>query len=84
MRITINTGRHYTADGQLVTFALQDDGAVIFTDHARGIYGLIQPIQPPFDARHMARICMAAYDRNEYRMEIDGIRPEDDVVVMRM
>jgi len=37
--IQFNTGRKYTADGQIITATLHDDGVVTFMDHSRGIDG---------------------------------------------
>ena len=37
--ITFNTGRKYTAEGQVIIATLHDDGLVTFMDHSRGIDG---------------------------------------------
>ena len=37
--ITFNTGRKYTAEGQVIVATLHDDGIVTFFDHSRCIDG---------------------------------------------
>jgi hypothetical protein len=40
MQFTFNTGRKYTAEGQVITVKVTD-GKVLFKDHSRYIYGEI-------------------------------------------
>ena len=37
--IQSNTGRKYTAQGQVIVATLHDDGVVTFMDHSRGVDG---------------------------------------------
>lgn len=37
--IEFNTGRRYTAEGQVIKATLHDDGVVTFFDHSRGVDG---------------------------------------------
>lgn len=43
--IQFNTGRKYTAEGQVIVATLHTDGVVTFMDHSRGIDGqFIMPL----------------------------------------
>lgn len=37
--IQFNTGRQYTAEGQVIVATLHDDGVVTFMDHSRSVDG---------------------------------------------
>lgn len=71
MKISFNTGRLYTQEGQVITAEINEDAEVNFVDHSRMIAGSF--IAPPFRGdlpdpeRRLARIVMSAYDHHEYR-----------------
>ncbi len=74
--ITWNTGRKYTARGQIIVATLHADGAITFADHSRMIYGEIAASDfhtPESIQRHTMR----AYDNGEYsnstRATADGM-----------
>jgi hypothetical protein len=58
--ITFNTGRKYTAEGQVITATLHDDGVVTFFDHSRMIDGEFKLCGSRFDQS----VVMRAYDNN--------------------
>lgn len=62
--IEFNTGRKYTAEGQVIKATIHDDGMVTFMDHSRGIDGEFQAIAPEvFDKVEV----MSAYDGGFYK-----------------
>jgi hypothetical protein len=58
--ITFNTGRKYTAEGQVIVATLHDDGVVTFMDHSRGIDGEFKLGEGRFDSAKV----LFNYDRN--------------------
>mgnify|MGYP003505180474 FL=1 len=77
MRIQFNTGRGYSASGQPIT-AVQNDDAVKFRDHARGITGTIfvaGSVRPTL-ASELQEFVMWNYDRNNY---MDARWTEDEL-----
>lgn len=74
--IEFNTGRRYTANGQLIRATLHDDGVITFMDHGRHIDGQFGPITPPQPLTQ--NLVMAAYDNGHYgstkRSSDDGMR----------
>jgi hypothetical protein len=78
MKITFNTGRQYTALGQVITAELLDD-RVLFKDHSRLICGEIReafPLHMTRDPAPIARWVMQRYDNNLYRMSTEAINLE--------
>lgn len=73
-KITFNTGRLYTAEGQVITAELHDD-RVLFKDHSRLICGeVVEPYPRPLTSLdHFVRWVMHRYDSNQYRMSVDAI-----------
>ena len=63
--IEFNTGRKYTAEGQVIRATLHDDGVITFFDHGRKIDGEFGPITPAQDLTD--RLVMAMYDNGTYR-----------------
>ena len=59
--IEFNTGRKYTAEGQVIVATLHDDGVVTFMDHSRGVDGQfsLDGEAKPFSAQTV----MQFYDR---------------------
>lgn len=74
--IEFNTGRKYTAEGQVVRATLHDDGVITFMDHSRMIDGEFGPITPAQELTD--RLVMAMYDNGTYRAtarsSADGMR----------
>lgn len=60
--ITFNTGRKYTAEGQVITATLHDDMHVTFMDHSRGIDGEYDAKFPEFFSKENV---MAMYDNGK-------------------
>ncbi len=58
--IQFNTGRKYTAQGQIIKATLHDDGVVTFMDHSRGVDGEFKLCGDRFDQA----VVMHAYDHN--------------------
>lgn len=75
--ITFNTGRKYTAEGQIIKATLHDDGVITFMDHSRHIDGQFGPITPPQPLTK--ELVMAAYDAGRatgtLRSSRDGMIP---------
>ena len=69
MKITFNTGRLYTALGQVITAEVHE-GRTLFKDHSRGICGEIEGVPPSHKPALFATWVMGHYDRNEYRMSV--------------
>jgi len=67
--IKFNTGRQYTAEGQVIVATLHDDGVVTFFDHSRGIDGefKLADVDKHFAQVFSDRTVMNAYDRNIYQ-----------------
>lgn len=63
--IEFNTGRKYTAEGQVVRATLHEDGVITFMDHSRMIDGEFGPITPTQELTD--RLVMAMYDNGTYR-----------------
>jgi hypothetical protein len=68
--MTFNTGRLYTALGQVITFEKHDDH-VLFKDHSRLICGRIDDV-PPLGVE-IPKWVMSHYDKNNYRMSTEAI-----------
>ncbi len=71
--IVFNTGRLYTASGQIIKATLHDDGVVTFMDHSRKVDGMFTLDGGVFDQAAV----MAAYDSgtctNDMRSFGDGM-----------
>lgn len=74
--VSFNTGRKYTARGQIIVATLHDDGVITFMDHSRMISGEIAASEfhtPESVERHTMR----AYDNSAYqesrRSRADGM-----------
>jgi hypothetical protein len=66
-----NTGAHYTAEGQIITGLLYDDGTVLFFDHSRLIAGRMQTtLASTCPATVLRSAVMDAYLRNRYEMDM--------------
>ena len=74
--VTWNTGRKYTARGQIIVATLHADGAITFADHSRMIYGEIAASEL-HNADSVQRHTMRAYDSGAYsnstRATADGM-----------
>jgi hypothetical protein len=83
MKITFNTGRLYTALGQVITAEVRD-GKTLFKDHSRLICGEIDGV-PPLQGS-MPQWVMEHYDQNHYRMNIDaaGLEQSDTIIKVRI
>lgn len=71
--IAFNTGRAYTALGQIIVATLHDDGIVTFMDHSRKVDGMV-----PLGSRHFDRLTVQnLYDggtcSNDIRSFQDGM-----------
>jgi hypothetical protein len=62
--IKFNTGRKYTAEGQVIIATLHDDDRVTFMDHSRGIAG---EFSHGADWGLTQLDVMSAYDINAYK-----------------
>jgi hypothetical protein len=62
MKIYFNTGRLYTAEGQVITAEWDGKDSITFRDHSRGIGGTITTCNYNWDEWHLAKAVMAAYD----------------------
>ena len=82
-KITFNTGRKYTAEGQVITAEYDPKENVIhFMDHSRLINGTVDPIFALDTVYDIARTVMQRYDRYEYKWtsESADLRQEEVVV----
>jgi len=41
-QFTFNTGRQYSAEGQVITCGFTDEGDLVFNDHSRCVYGKVK------------------------------------------
>ena len=78
-QITFNTGRLYTARGQVITAVhLPDEEKVRFADHSRMIYGEFDMPTYSVDFEGwpglFANRVMGHYDRHEYRMSLEAMQ----------
>ena len=72
MKITWNTHRMYTAEGQRIHAELHDH-CIAFFDQDRGIHGVIDlPPRPIKTALQLQDAVMLAYDYNKYRWGPEG------------
>lgn len=82
MDITFNTGRKYTARGQVIR-AVTVAGGAIFADFSRGIVGRVcfdhLPIVPALDApaascseRALQQAVLSEYDAGRYSYDFDA------------
>jgi hypothetical protein len=72
LKITFNTGRLYTALGQVVTvLVLANQNATLFMDHSRGISGQIKGC--PASRDDVPHWVMGAYDRGCYTPDQDAM-----------
>jgi hypothetical protein len=62
--IEFNTGRKYTAEGQVVRATLHDDGVITFMDHSRMIDGEFKNLG---NTEFGPRMVMDMYDAGTYR-----------------
>jgi hypothetical protein len=66
MEIKFNTGRSYTAEGQVIRAKVCADGSIIFADDSRAVDGRIAaPAFPPKDEAGLRALVMQAYDHNQ-------------------
>lgn len=81
MKITFNTGRGYTAEGQVITVEFDPEGEVIhFNDHSRMIRGKIPYVgRREFDAYYLADVVMKNYDVGNYGLGERYLEREDEV-----
>lgn len=74
--VSFNTGRKYTARGQVIVATLHDDGVITFMDHSRMISGEIAASEF-HTAESVERHTMRAYDNYAYqesrRSRADGM-----------
>ena len=74
--VTFNTGRKYTARGQVIVATLHDDNVITFMDHSRMISGEIAASEF-HTAESVERHTMRAYDNSDYqesrRSRADGM-----------
>lgn len=76
MKTQWNTGRLYSARGQLIVAMQRQDGTVIFNDHSRGIDGVLLNAKPQHDgepevfstlsAAELEQAVMVHYDHGLY------------------
>jgi hypothetical protein len=66
MEVQFNTGRPYTANGQVIRAIMVADGSVIFADDSRGIDGVIAGPVNVATLDDLKRVVLDAYDRNAY------------------
>jgi len=67
MKITFNTNRLYTTEGQVITAEYDDmTESAKFNDHSRMIAGYIEYIPMPRSAYDLQELIMHAYDANQY------------------
>jgi hypothetical protein len=81
MKVYFNTGRLYTAEGQVITAEWDGKDSITFRDHSRGIDGVITTCKHIWDELHLAGAVMAAYDRGLYlypTKEISIVRPDGE------
>ena len=76
MILKFNTGREYTANGQRIAAALQDNGDIVFLDIDRQIDGVISAGALTCDevlafGCFTQRAIMASYDQNQYDGAVD-------------
>lgn len=66
--VTFNTGRQYTAEGQIITAAVQEDGSIIFNDHSRGIWGKLAHNEDDLKKswRSLQQFVLWSYDQGGY------------------
>jgi hypothetical protein len=79
MKIYFNTGRLYTAEGQVITAEWDGKDSITFRDHSRGIGGTITTSNYNWDYYHLAKAVMAAYDHGLYlypTKAISMVRPD--------
>ena len=76
MILKFNTGREYTANGQRIAAALQDNGDIVFVDVDRQIDGVISAGALTCEdvlafGYFTQRGIMESYDKNEYTGAVD-------------
>ena len=72
--IQFNTGRRYTAAGQIIKATLHDDGVVTFMDHSRGIDGEFKlPLHATFNQTEVMHWYDSGMARNSARSWEDGM-----------
>ena len=64
--VSFNTGRKYTARGQVIIATLHDDGVITFMDHSRMISGEIRASEF-HTAESIQRHTMRSYDNYGYQ-----------------
>jgi hypothetical protein len=69
---TCNTNRKYTAEGQVITVAVTEDGEVLFADHSRAVTGncgkplFAELIATDYELKDWV---MRHYDQHSYRYD---------------
>jgi hypothetical protein len=68
MEVQWNTGRKYTAAGQIIKARVQADGSILFVDISRQVDGLIEKPSIQIDSEQTLKlIVMRAYDSYQFR-----------------
>jgi hypothetical protein len=85
-RITFNSGRMYSAEGQIITAELHEDGKVLFDDSSRHIWGEFQANDVDFIKKWwsthpeaFASGVMRRYDEHKYQMGCNGLTRETTI-----
>lgn len=65
-----NTGRVYTAQGQIIRAKILKDGSIVFADISRVIAGHIETTRERINTEgDLEKFVMRHYDNNEYRAD---------------
>jgi hypothetical protein len=68
MEVQWNTGRKYTAAGQIIKARTQPDGSILFVDLSRQVDGMIDKPSVEIDSEEALKaVVMHAYDRYQFR-----------------
>lgn len=68
MKHTFNTGRGYTATGQIINVEVAE-GRLWFYDESRGIAGSLECSRGEHTAHTLETLCLTNYDFGNYRHE---------------
>ena len=67
MRITFNTWRDYSNEGQIITASFNENTTeVLFHDHTRGVAGVFPAPYTPDDGYDFRAMVIDVYDRGRY------------------
>ena len=68
-----NTGRLYSAEGQIIRAKVQSDGSILFADISRSIDGRIaKPTVPVTQEGMLQRLVDSKYLHNDYKSDADS------------